>query len=309
MNKIVTILVAAMFYLVPATYSQTSFMMSPSTINGNQGDTVTLTTQAQAPHGGTLTYQWQQTGGTPVYITNSSSQTTDFVAPALAGDLTFTVTATDPVSGKSATQTQKFTVRAPAINAQKGAKHIVYNNHGPVKLNARVSGGTAPFTYVWTQIKGPSTSLTSNTDASPSVTPPSVPVETLFEWEVTITDANGCTAVDSVNIIEPALLDANVTGTDMSCGGSCDGTATSTPLGGTAPYTYAWSTGSTNNSLTGLCMGTYDVTVTDANGCEKTIATTLISLDTEVPTITVPGTLKIEVEFTQAVFLPVGIGD
>ena len=42
MNKIVTILVAAMFFLVPATYSQTSLTISPTTITGNTGETVTV---------------------------------------------------------------------------------------------------------------------------------------------------------------------------------------------------------------------------------------------------------------------------
>ena len=42
MNKIVTILVAAMFFLVSATYSQTSLTISPTTITGNTGETVTV---------------------------------------------------------------------------------------------------------------------------------------------------------------------------------------------------------------------------------------------------------------------------
>ena len=64
--------------------------------------------------------------------------------------------------------------------------------------------------------------------------------------------------------------------TDESCPNSCDGTATATPTGGTSPYSYSWATtgppSDTNQTATGLCIGTYTVSVTDSNNC--------ISLDT-----------------------------
>lgn len=61
--------------------------------------------------------------------------------------------------------------------------------------------------------------------------------------------------------------------TEPSCHGECDGIITVTVDGGTAPYTYSWSNGTSTTSsettaqLTGLCAGTYSVTVSDANGC------------------------------------------
>jgi len=48
-----------------------------------------------------------------------------------------------------------------------------------------------------------------------------------------------------------------------------DGSLLAVPMGGTAPYTYYWSNGSTSNPATGLLPGWYYVTVTDANGCSK----------------------------------------
>ena len=57
--------------------------------------------------------------------------------------------------------------------------------------------------------------------------------------------------------------------TDVTCNGFCDGTATAGPSGGVAPYTYLWNNTalSTSAAISNLCPGTYDVIVTDANGC------------------------------------------
>ena len=84
-----------------------------------------------------------------------------------------------------------------------------------------------------------------------------------------ITDANGCTFTTStVTISQPsAALTAPITGTDVSCFGGTNGTATVTPSGGTPGYTFLWSNGSTTNPLTLLSAGTYTCLITDANGC------------------------------------------
>lgn len=65
-----------------------------------------------------------------------------------------------------------------------------------------------------------------------------------------------------------ALLSVNVTKTDVTCNGGNDGTATASPVNGTAPYTYSWSPNVGNTqTVTGLSAGTYSVTVTDFTGC------------------------------------------
>jgi hypothetical protein len=66
----------------------------------------------------------------------------------------------------------------------------------------------------------------------------------------------------------------------------CDGTASLNITGGTAPYTVNWSNGSTGTGVSGICMGTYSVSVTDANGC---------SWDTEV-TINNPEELDLDLD-------------
>ncbi|MFH1321738.1 MAG: PKD domain-containing protein [Bacteroidota bacterium] len=59
--------------------------------------------------------------------------------------------------------------------------------------------------------------------------------------------------------------------TDASCAGSCNGSATVTVNGGTSPFTYSWSNGKTTTSVTGLCAGTYTVSIVDSIGCYGTL--------------------------------------
>src|SRR5690606_35673089 len=124
-------------------------------------------------------------------------------------------------------------------------------NDGSITVN--VTGGTAPYTYLW------STPLGGN---SPSVSNLSPGAYTL-----TVTDSDNSTLTETFTIIEPAVLTANTTKVDIGCSGQSNGTATVTAAGGTAPYTYLWSNGMTTATATNLQAGSYSVTVTDAKGC------------------------------------------
>ena len=81
-----------------------------------------------------------------------------------------------------------------------------------------------------------------------------------------VTDENGCTAVGEYTVTEEGGFGATAIVTDISCNGEEDGSI-SLELGGTAPYTYNWSNGSTAEGITGLAPGVYGVTITDATGC------------------------------------------
>jgi hypothetical protein len=74
----------------------------------------------------------------------------------------------------------------------------------------------------------------------------------------------------------PPSLSATIVPADPTCNGECNGSVTATGSGGTAPYTYQWSGGPATAQWTGLCAGTYTVTVTDnaSNTVTQTVTLT-----------------------------------
>lgn len=90
-----------------------------------------------------------------------------------------------------------------------------------------------------------------------------------------MTDA-GC--IHQVTLQVPVFPnpEVSVTGTDVTCFGLCDGTASATIVDGTAPFVVNWSNGATGTDIIDLCPGNFTAIVTDANGCEDTDAITIV---------------------------------
>ncbi|MBS1619598.1 MAG: hypothetical protein JST76_13830, partial [Bacteroidetes bacterium] len=126
---------------------------------------------------------------------------------------------------------------------------------------ATVSGGVSPYGFSWTGGYTQNDPLTStDNNLAPST------------YTVTVTDANGCTAQGSTSVNAPPAITAQLTVTNVSCYGGTDGAITVTSGGGTGAIGYTWSAnaGSPGNSPTAsnLAAGIYQVTLTDANGCQ-----------------------------------------
>ncbi len=87
-------------------------------------------------------------------------------------------------------------------------------------------------------------------------------------YTVKVSDANGCFVTSVFVLANPAPVVVTTSSTNISCNNANNGTATAVGSGGTAPYTYTWSNGVKNATITGLCAGTYTVTVKDSKGCK-----------------------------------------
>jgi hypothetical protein len=93
----------------------------------------------------------------------------------------------------------------------------------------------------------------------------------IFNAVLTVTGSTGCTNSDIVQITVVAGPAITTGGSNTTCFGACDGTASATGGGGFAPYSYSWSPGgATTATAPGLCAGTYTVTVTNTIGCVST---------------------------------------
>jgi subtilisin-like proprotein convertase family protein len=122
-------------------------------------------------------------------------------------------------------------------------------------IDITITGGSGNYTYLWSD-------NSTNEDLS------NISSGT---YTVTIFDATGCTKSATYQISEPDSLEITINTTNVSCNGFNDGTATSTISGGTTPYNYYWDNdGETTPSINGLYAGTYQLEITDANGCIKT---------------------------------------
>jgi len=99
-----------------------------------------------------------------------------------------------------------------------------------------------------------------------------------YSYEVS--DENDCVASADVIITEPSVLLATLTSTtNVSCGGSCNGVAQYTVVGGTNPYSYLLlpngTTGAVNGVIGSLCAEDYELVVIDINGCDDTLEFTI----------------------------------
>ncbi|PIY03249.1 MAG: hypothetical protein COZ21_09945, partial [Bacteroidetes bacterium CG_4_10_14_3_um_filter_31_20] len=213
---------------------------TPASCNAGSNGTATVN-----PSGGTspYTYNWQ------------NLQTTQTISGLTAG--TYSVTVTD-VNGCSVIT--NYTVNEPVAMTLTPSSVDATCGNANGSASIGVAGGTSPYAYLWTG--GYTTSSISNVVAG--------------AYTVTVTDANGCTSTNTININNTIAPSANISSSsNITCNGLCNGTATVLAAGGTSPYTYLWSTGGNGTTESGICSGNVTVTVTDALNC---IASTSVNI-------------------------------
>ncbi len=121
----------------------------------------------------------------------------------------------------------------------------------------------------------------STTAKTVTFTPPSTSGALSCNIQLVITDACGRQTFANVPIVIQCSLNVATTLTEPCFGGGTNGAITISATGGTAPYSYSWtrtgggSGSGTGTTISGLSAGTYNVTLTSANGCAATFSRTL----------------------------------
>ena len=214
----------------------------------------------QAASGG----KWS--GGNGSYFPNDSTLNANYQPSSTEisnGSITFFLTTTGNGTCPADVDTLIISLEQFSGIINTTASNVSCNGSNDGSAAISISGGNSPFTYQWDM------SASSQTTAT-------VANLSLGVYLFTVTDANGCTKVDSVTITEPSILTSAIgSATNVSCNSGSDGSASVTVAGGTTPYSYAWPSGDTTANDTGLSQGTYIVTVTDANGCTSTSSITI----------------------------------
>ena len=177
--------------------------------------------------------------------TNSAS-----VDGLLAG--AYTVTLTD-ANNCVATKIANVTEPAPLTTTFNNVNVICVDATDGVAV-ADPSGGTPPYQYSWSN--GQSGQAIFNLGVG--------------NYEVSITDLNGCLIIEQTSIISTTTLGSITSQFDATCFDINNGVAIANGINGSPPYTYFWSNGATTSQVNDLFAGTYDVTVTDEDGCTVT---------------------------------------
>ena len=134
-------------------------------------------------------------------------------------------------------------------------------NDGTIDVSISAISPALPYTYIWTN--GATTQDLTGLTAGP--------------YEVQIMDAHQCQLFTGATILEPEQpLSITYTKTDKLCNSGVDnGSIDALIQGGTLPYTMNWSNGATTEDINGLAAGTYTLTVTDGQGCNKVLSVTI----------------------------------
>jgi gliding motility-associated-like protein len=107
------------------------------------------------------------------------------------------------------------------------------------------------------------------------------------DYIVTVTDNNGCQTIEHYFIIGSTEITVYADKYEPLCFNDTNGSIDVTPIGGSGSYTYQWSTTATTQNISGIGIGTYSISVTDANGCSATTDIIIVQPDTLIASIEV----------------------
>lgn len=232
-----------------------TLLIEPTGFNLSNG-TITITAQ-----GGTFPYTYEWSNGT-----GQLSATTNELSNIGTG--IYSVTVTDSQQCRvslelTLDQPDELLVAIEEVNVVS----CFESSNGSLRANP--SGGIGAYTYEWFKVGNVTTvgdeALLINVDEG--------------TYYVIVTDVNGNEKQsENILVVQPELLEVSLTADYVLCGDGNDWTIESVVQGGTAPYTYFWSTGTTAASVENADIGTYIIYVADARGC-----TTRATIELELP--------------------------
>ncbi len=209
----------------------------PSTIDICKGDSATLTAESSCDDSGLL-YSWNGIGsGKNQIVTPNITTTYDLTVFDRSGckqDYSVTVNVDDNPEIEIVGE----------LNICEGVETMYNVNH---------ISGLPPYTYEW--------SIEDETTSELILT-----INQSLTISVTVTDDNGCTIEETIEVLSLANPELVLTTQPSDCGDST-GSVTSVVTQGESPYVYLWSNGDTSEDLVNVSNGTYGLTVTDNNGC------------------------------------------
>ncbi len=218
-----------------------------------------------------LEYQWVGPNG----FTSSSQDLINLEA----GTYVVLVTDRDGCTASLATTLADISSLNIALNSPEyiGGNNISCFQGTNGQINSLITGGTPPYFFSWDDPMGQTSQNATNLTAG--------------IYTLTITDSNGCNSEASITLSQPQAVSGVLQDRiNVACTGQATGSATVTGTGGNTGYNYFWNTAPPQSGTTaaGLEAGTYNLTITDLNGCTGTVA-----VDIEEPEEALSGSLEI----------------
>ncbi len=223
------------------------------------GTTALLTSNITGGSGNYTGYSWSG----PLGYASTEANPVGFVVNSVNQGGNYNIVVTD---GNGCTSSGSTSLSV----SNNGAPTVSVSTNSPVcasstlNLSAIISGGSGSYSgYSWAGPAG-----FNSIALNPAV--PNVTIASAGAYTVTVTDISGCTATATASV---AITGATISfvKTDIACAGGNTGSATVSTTGGVPPYTYSWSTGGSQPTITGLAAGIYTVTLTPQNAstCEQ----------------------------------------
>ncbi len=231
--------------------------IQPVTITQPLSAILTTTVSTNAACGssnGTVTVNASGGTGTLTYIWSPGGKTTSTVSGLTAG--TYSVIVTDSNSCSQGATVAVVGSPGPSLTVSS-KQNVSCNGLTNGSATVTVSSGTPNYTYTWTP-------NVSNTNTINNVSAKT--------YTVVVSDAAGCKDTVLIDITQPQPVVFTFTNSGATaCAGRPLTLLTSTPTGGTPPFTYNWQPN--GPVVSPLFPTTYSVTVTDGNGCMSVMDT------------------------------------